>query len=445
MSYYDSSENDRYLNPMDITIENGYTIEVFAEGLDAPSSILFTEDGYLIIANSGYTSGKPDVSILRNGTFEIIYDRFNIPLLGINYNNGLIYVSHKGIISTLTIDGIRKDIITGLPSYGDYSNCRVDFSPDGKMYFGQGAATNSGVVGTDNLWLPDYSFFCDRPGASVILNGQNFITNNILNSSEKEIISTGAFSPFGVAIHSNEMRKGIIKASGSILRANRDGSEMELVAWGLRCPSYLKFNEDRLYVSNNGYDVRGSRPIANAPDEFIMITQDTWYGFPDYAGGEPITLPRFKSEGGEQPEFLFSCHPKLPPKPFAIFPPDSFIVGFVFNEDKSFGTPGEIYIAEFGSIQLNTIGGLRQLFPMSGYKISKINPYTGSISTFAMNKSGFPSYITREGGLGRPVDMAFGPDGALYVADMGTSTRENPNLIIPNTGVIWRIKKERLA
>lgn len=441
MKYYQTDNSGRYINPRDITIENGYSIEVFAEGLDAPGSLAFTDEGDMLITNTGLTSGNASVSILRNGAFELIADHFIMPLLGITYRHGLIYVAHKGAVTSLQLDGSRQDIISGLPSYGDYSNCRVDFGLDGKMYFGIGSATNSGVVGTDNLWVYEYSFFCDRPGQPIILNGQNFVTENILIANRGEKVETGAYKPFGEKNIEHELSRAVIRATGSVLRANPDGSDLELVAWGLRCPAYLKFFHDQLYVSNNGYDVRGSRPIANAPDEFIQIIEGYWYGFPDYAGGEPVNSPRFSPDGGVQPELLLSCHPAHPPRPLALFPPDSFIVGFDFNNDRNFATVGTIYIAEFGSIQFSSIGSAIQLFPTSGYRISKINPYTGSVTTFAINRSGFPSYITGEGGLGRPVDIVFGPDGAMYIVDMGISSRENPNIIIPNTGVIWRVTK----
>lgn len=47
-------------------------------------------------------------------------------------------------------DGSKQDILTGLPNFGDQHNNRVIFGPDGKIYFDQGTATNSGVVGEDN-------------------------------------------------------------------------------------------------------------------------------------------------------------------------------------------------------------------------------------------------------------------------------------------------------
>lgn len=49
-------------------------------------------------------------------------------------------------------DGRVKDLVTGLPSYGDHFNAKLSIGPDGKLYVGVGTATNSGVVGLDNVY-----------------------------------------------------------------------------------------------------------------------------------------------------------------------------------------------------------------------------------------------------------------------------------------------------
>ena len=82
-----SEGTGRYLNPKDINIMPGYVIDVFAEGLNTPTSILFTKDGELYIADSGYTSGNPSISRLVNDHFELFADDFNVPLKGISYHN----------------------------------------------------------------------------------------------------------------------------------------------------------------------------------------------------------------------------------------------------------------------------------------------------------------------------------------------------------------------
>lgn len=429
----------RKLNPSDIELPPGYNIEVFATYLDTPINMIFTENGEMLVADAGVISGSGKVLRLSNNGFEVIAEGFNPPLTGINYLNGNIYVSHRGFITIVKPDRTKKDIISGLPSLGDHHNNQVMFGCDGKMYFGQGTTTNSGVVGLDNGWVKKYPFFHDYPGSNIILNGQNFITENIQTASPNDYALTGAYSPFGIPSMPYEMVKGIVRASGSILRANLDGSELELVAWGLRNPFRMKFDRfNRLFSTNHGADVRGSRPINNSPDEFQLIMPGAWYGWPDYTGGLPVTLPQFKAEGEAQPKFLLAEHPMVPPKPFTVFTPHSAIMGFDFNY-SNFGPYGDAYIAEFGSEAPETTGG--KPLPNVGHRVSRINMQTGEVTNFAINKSGFAASYTGGGGFERPIDVVFGPDNAMYVLDFAVSPKDEPDEFYPNSGVIWRISK----
>lgn len=433
----------RYIDPNDIVIPKGYKIEVFAEGLNSPSSILFTKTGDLYIADTGYITGRSSIQKYVNGHFEIFAENFNVPLIGINSRENDIYVSHQGTISVIKEDGTRNDLIVGLPSYGDYSNSRVDFGLDGKMYFGIGTATNSGIVGQDNNWLYDRPFFHDYPGSYIILVGQNFPTKNVLLPSANETITTGAFSHYGESNVSYEIRKKEVRATGGILRSNLDGTDMELIAWGLRSIAYLKFdNSGRLFAANDGYDIRGSRPIANAPDEFQLIHPGKWYGWPDFSAGEPVTQAKFTPEGGKQPEFLLLNHPDIPPKPFATFPNNSTIIGFDFNYNTRFAPYGNAFIAEFGYIAPSTYEAMEPPYTGAGHRVSQIDMKTGIVTTFALNKSGYPASSTEGGGLSRPADIAFGPDEAMYVVDMGTNPVGSPNVFVPYSGVIWRISRK---
>ncbi|MHB8131503.1 MAG: PQQ-dependent sugar dehydrogenase [Mobilitalea sp.] len=437
---YTSNEAIRYINPMDINISSEYSIENFVQGLDSPIGMVFSEEGDLYIASSGIPSGNAKVIRLRNGHFEVIAEDFQVPLTGINYLDGNLYVSHKGYITVIRSNGTRLDIIAGLPCNGDFGTSNVAFGPDGKIYFGQGTITNSGVVGADNQWVFNHPFLHDLPASDIMLNGQNFVTNNMLISNGERTF-TGAFSPYGVPNILNEIKKGYVKASGSILRANRDGSNLELVAWGFRNPIQINFDRDfRLFVANRGLDVRGSRPIANAPDEFHLVTPGVWYGWPDYSAGEPVTLPRFKPEGGQQPEFLLTNHPNIPPRPYAEFPPHTTITGFDFNYNRNFGPYGDVYITLFGSFGPITMGR-SAAYEGIGYNISKIDMHTGAVITFINNRSGLPADYNQGGGFGRLVDVEFGPDGAMYILDMGMNDRHFLDRIVPNSGVIWKVSK----
>jgi glucose/arabinose dehydrogenase len=427
----------RKLDPGDIMLPPGYTIDVFASGLTSPINITFTGKGEMLVADSGITDGNGKVLKLTKQGFTVIADGFNPPLTGITEHQGDIYVAHRRYVTKIQSDGTKKDIIEGLPSNGDHHNNRVVFGPDGKMYFGQGTATNSGVVGKDNSWVKDHPFFHDYPGGRITLKGQNFQTSGFLESFQNRLTATGAYVPFGVAAYPGKAVNGIIRANGSILRANPDGSELELVAWGLRNPFRLRFDRyNRLFVANHGMDVRGSRPIANSPDEFQWIRPGFWYGFPDFTGGLPVTLPQFRPEGEPQPAFLLADHPMEPPRPVASFPAHSGTMGFSFNDDPSFAPVGDAFIAEFGADAPMTTGG--ELLPRVGHRVSRIDMQTGQVTVFAINQSGLPASETDGGGFERPIDAVFGSGNELYIADFGLFSEES---VVPSTGVIWRITK----
>lgn len=428
----------RRLVPEDIMLPPGYKIEVFATGLTTPINLTFTEEGEMLVADSGITDGNGKVLKLTEQGFTVIADGFHPPLTGITEYEGNIYVAHRGYVTIVQPDGTKKDIIEGLPSNGDHHNNRVVFGPDRKMYFGQGTATNSGVVGKDNDWVKKHPFFHDYPGSRITLRGENFQTSSFLNDFQDRVIQTGAYVPFGVETYPGKVVDGVTRASGSILRANPDGSDLELVAWGLRNPFRLRFDRNnRLFASNHGMDERGSRPVANSPDEFQWIRPGLWYGFPDYTGGMPVTMPQFRPEGKPQPEFLLAAHPMQPPRPVANFPPHSATMGFSFNENPSFAPIGDAFIAEFGSEAPETTGGKPS--PLVGHRISRIDMITGQVYPFAINRTGLPASKTNGGGLERPIDAVFSASGSLYILDFGQFSDENA---IPGTGVIWKIDVE---
>lgn len=432
----------RKIIPENIQVPDGYQVSVFSSNLTTPINLIITDKGDMLLADSGITDGSGKVLIFKNNKFEVLASGFNPPLTGINYYKGDIYVSHRGFITTIKPDGTMTDIVSGLPSWGDHHNNQVIFGPDDKMYFGQGTATNSGVVGEDNAsWVKHFPFFHDYPGQNIVLAGQNYKSPNFLIPKENAPASTGAYSPFNVPASPGTTVRGIVPANGSIVRANPDGSNLELVAWGLRNPFRMRFNcFGRLFCTNHGADVRGSRPLDNCPDEFQLIMPGVWYGWPDYSGGLPVTLPMFKPEGLPAPSFLLSSHPMTPPMPFASFPNHAATMGFDFNYDKTFGHVGDAYVAEFGPEAPESTGG--KPAPPVGHRVSKLSMDTGQISNFAINKSGLAATATGCGGFERPIDVLFDKKGSMYVVDFGISSPDDPEEFAPGTGVIWKISRK---
>src|SRR6185312_485294 len=101
------------------------------------------------------------------------------------------------------------------------------------IYFGQGTASNSGVIVEDNKqfgWLKRHPEFHDIPGQDITLAGKNFQSKDVLKSREGRRgskVKTGAYSPFGKPGEPNQVIKGEVKCSGSVLRVRPDGSDLE--------------------------------------------------------------------------------------------------------------------------------------------------------------------------------------------------------------------------
>jgi glucose/arabinose dehydrogenase len=222
------------------------------------------------------------------------------------------------------------------------------------------------------------------------------------------------------------------------------GGAPELVAWGFRNPFGLAFSPDgRLYVTDNLYDNRGSRPVWGAGDLLWAVTPGIWYGWPDFHGERPLTDGDYYGPpDGPSPGFLLAEHPNAPPRPAAVLGVHSSSVGLDFSRNPAFGYPGQAFIAQFGDLA----PGVGKVLGPVGYKVVRVDITSGVIQDFAVNvaEPGSPASRSGSGGLERPVAVRFDPQGtALYVVDFGVMTvgdaGPEPRL---GTGVLWRISRE---
>src|SRR5437868_6730727 len=79
--------------------------------------------------------------------------------------------------------GTKDEILTDLPGRGDHQANYPVVGLDGKLYFGVGSATNTGIVGADNFayeWLPKFPQFHDVPAQDIRLAGRNYAYQNVL-------------------------------------------------------------------------------------------------------------------------------------------------------------------------------------------------------------------------------------------------------------------------
>lgn len=107
---------------------------------------------------------------------------------------------------------------------------------------------------------------------------------------------------------------------------------------------------------------------------------------------------------------LVALHPGAPPAPVAILGVHSSSNGFDFSRNPEFGYVGHAFIAQFGDQSL-TSG--KVLAPV-GFKVVRVDPATGVVQEFAVNKGSTNGPASKIGGGGfeRPVAARFDPRGA---------------------------------
>lgn len=325
----------------DINVPEGFEVKVFAENIQLPTSMAFDQKGRLFVSERwGNIKILEDTN--NDGSADVVKTfatGFAVPL-GIAFRGRKLYVSdsnepgNSGKIAVLQdINGddvadVYNDIITGLP-IDSHRPEGIAFSPrDGKLYFTLGSTCN----------------FCEEADPR----------------------------------------------SATILRANPDGSNVEVFAKGLRNAYDLTFNKrGRLFATDNGRDdLSEDEPL----EELNYIIQGGDYGWPNCWGDNTQE----------------NCEGKI--KPIATFPAHSSANGIAFYSKRQF--PREyrrnLFIAQYGS----NPGWLPK-----GQKVVRVKLIWDKI-----NKTYITSVHDFATGLDRPLDVVVGPKGDLFVADFGANT-----------------------
>jgi len=442
-------------DPDDILLPAGYRAELVATGFTAPVHACFGLDGEMYVTESGHKSESPPriyrldpVTGDRQLVVEFSGDQA-IPsgaATGAVWHDGALFVSNTDRL--LRVDpttGAITEIVTDLPGRGDHQTNHPAVGPDGRLYWGQGCVTNMGVVGADNFgyeWLPKFPDDHDVPGGDIVLAGRNYDVPNVL-ANPLQKVRTGAFVPFGAETKPGQRIAGSNKASGAVLSCLPDGSDLRVVAWGLRNPYGIGFHPDgRLFATEHGSDERGARWIVGDLDDFYEIRDGSWYGWPDSASGVRLDAPRWGDGGTGREPVLAEFPDPDPPKPLASFETHAGANGFDFSRSEDFGFPGQAFVALFGDLAPVTTP--RQIVP-SGFKVVRVDPDGGSVADFAVNKVQGPASKLFHGGFERPSACVFGPDEALYVTDFG-QIKIAPEMggirMKQGTGAVWRIRRE---
>jgi glucose/arabinose dehydrogenase len=484
----------RTVDPSKIKVPDGYEVEVLATDLSYATDITFGSNGEIYVSEAGrHFYGKipkdaPPARILQimpDGSKKVIYDN-NVPVEairsaekssempeglippveGVTYHpdNGLIYVAHRTRVSTLDPKtGEFRTIIHDLPAWGIFHNTKIAIEPGtGKIVFAVSGQGNAAVV---DFAITRVASFYNKPNAhevpceDVTLTGQNFLVEDRFSKEKGDAALTGAFVPFGTETQPGQTIEGELICNSAFYRADPDGKNLERIAWGIRNAFHHAFSPDgRLIATNNSGNAIPPRVVFDDWETIYEIKEGEWYGWPDYYSSVPVTDERFQLP--EDPDFAGApsnlkflldeaTRNRLlqgrdaPPEPLVRVYPHVATQGFVFGRND-FGIPeNELLVAEFGSVQTFSTKGRAP-----GHRVSRVNLETGESTPFIENKesvmlaSATQGAGDRAGGLERPLRLAFGPDGALYLVDWGVFESFPPGKNAhPNTGVVWKITR----
>lgn len=193
--------------------------------------------------------------------------------------------------------------------------------------------------------------------------------------------------------------------NATMLRASKDGASRTIFASGLR--NTIGFDWEpgtgRLFGADHGIDWLGDE---EQPEELNLIEQNKKYGWPYIYAFSSFNPQDNPPEGMTLAEWA-----KQSTEPLLGYTAHSAPMQMAFSEGGGWPAEyrGDAFIAMRGSWNRR---------PPSGYEVVRVDFERGKPVKMEPFLSGF----LQEGGegyefLGRPTGLAFGPDGAMFVAD----------------------------
>ena len=276
-----------------------------------------------------YIAYKDKIQLITStGKSNYIYNDVGLNIKSLGYKDNKLYFSSGTKILSYNLTNRKiETLIKDLPNFGDYKDSIIRINGN-DIYVTIGAATNSGVVGEDNLWLKDNRYTCDIPPFDITLKGLNFGNGN-----------NSAFSIYGTKAIKGQIISGHFPGNASILVYNINSKQLNTYSYGIRNIKGMDFNSEGMIIASvGGMENRGLRPVKGDSDYIYKIEKGVWYGWPDYSGGDPITSPRFKGKNNQALSFLFENHPTTNP-PAPIY------------QHKSLNTLSQIAVDKNGNIE----------------------------------------------------------------------------------------------
>jgi glucose/arabinose dehydrogenase len=467
-----------------VQLPEGYKIEKVVDGLNYPTTLTWDDEGKMYVSEAGGSMELEQYAPIRILQVEAgkttvvadVSDEVNVAMVGITWHKGWFYFTHRaddntGAVSRVNKSGQVELLFKGvLDSQTQHQVNDIQMGPDGRMYVAVGMGGNSSVMdASTGYWIKRNPTAQTTPCQDIVLMGKNFKEADFRTEDKTDSLLTGAYVPFGTTTSPGQVIKGVKLCGGSILSFDPENpaGTIETHAWGFR--NMIGFAWDRqtgaMYAAENGYDVRGARPVRDNMDASLRIQEGKWYGVPDFsAGREPLTDPKFEVPDSLQAMVYLNGEPigknlgfVIDHQASGLTPPNpSMVLGrHEWNSSPSMMDvapaswgewAGQVFISEWGDLAPPT-NPLRGKAP-AGSQVVRVDAATGNLTPFIRNVQ--PGPASEQGGAGKgiehPFGVKFGPDGALYIVDYGVveldkSQQGVPFIFKKGTGVIWKVSK----
>ncbi|EOU1670157.1 PQQ-dependent sugar dehydrogenase [Clostridium perfringens] len=304
------------------------------------------------------------------------------------YNGFLYYTLDEKLVSYNIKSSEREVLIEDIPNKGINKEDTRILINEGKIYLTIGTSTNSGIVDEERE-NPDI------PPVDIVLSGRNYDENK-----------KGAFVPYNTKTSKGEKIKGNILGNGAIIELDIESKKKQLYSYGIRNVKGFDLNSSgEIFAIVGGIEDEGYRPLSGDSDYIYKIEgKGTWYGWPDYSGGDPVNSPRFREEG----------------KP---------IINFVTDAHKSYVMPKPLYQSE-------SVGNINTLL------IDREGTILGDENSFLFfnNKNNTLSKLLKEGEVKELIYL----DKNSYINDMKIIWG-NLYILDGNKGVLFRLEKSDLT